>query len=47
MKYLQIKRKEIQEPTMVAKLGSKMIDHTMTALEAISGVSGKNASRNA
>ena len=31
---------------MSAKLSSRLIDHMMTSLEAIAGMSGKNATRN-
>jgi hypothetical protein len=46
VKYLKIKRKEVDEPTMTAKLSIRIIDHAMTALEAISGVSGDHSLRN-
>ncbi len=46
VKYLKIKRKEVEEPTMSAKLTIRLFDHIMTALEIISGVSGKNTLRN-
>ena len=46
VKYLRIKRKEAQEPTMVAKSANRLIDHMMTTLELINGVSGKNTTRN-
>ena len=37
VKYLKVKRKEIQEPSMSAKLSNRLIDHTMVCLEAIVG----------
>ena len=46
VKYLKIKRKEIEEPTMSAKLTNRLIDHTMSYLEAIVGVAGKHTLRN-
>ncbi len=46
VKYLNIKRKEVEEPTMTAKLSIRIVDHAMTALEVISGVSGDHSLRN-
>jgi hypothetical protein len=43
---LNIKRKEVEEPTMTAKLSIRIVDHAMTALEVISGVSGDHSLRN-
>lgn len=45
MKYLNIKRKEAEEPTMTAKLANRLLDHLMTALESVIGVQGDNAIR--
>lgn len=42
VKFLKVKRKEAEEPTMSAKLSNRLIDHSMTCLEAIIGVSGDN-----
>jgi hypothetical protein len=44
--YLNVKRKEIEEPTMSAKLSNRLIDHTMSCLEAIAGVNGNHYMRN-
>lgn len=46
VKYLKIKRKEIEEPTASAKLTNRLIDNVMSTLEAISGVGGKHTLRN-
>ena len=46
MKYLKVKRKEIEEPTMSAKLSNRLIDHTMSAFETIVGINGKHFMRN-
>lgn len=46
VKYLKIKRKEIEEPTASAKLTNRLIDHVMSSLEVIVGKSGKNELRN-
>lgn len=46
IKLLKVKRKEQEEPSMNAKLSSRLIDHTMVCLEAIAGVSGGNYLRN-
>jgi sodium/hydrogen exchanger-like protein 3 len=45
VRYLKIKRKETEEPTMSAKLTNRLIDHLMSSFEAISGVSGDHALR--
>ena len=42
VKYFKIKRKEIEEPTMSAKLTNRLIDHVMSCLEDIAGVNGKH-----
>lgn len=43
--YLKIKKKEIEEPTMSAKLTNRLIDHLMSGFEYITGVAGKNTFR--
>ena len=45
VKYLKIKRKEIEEPTLSAEMSNRLIDHTMTFLEEIIGVSGNHSLR--
>ncbi|RNA14047.1 putative Na(+) H(+) antiporter nhx-9 isoform X1, partial [Brachionus plicatilis] len=45
VKYFKIKRKEIEEPTMSAKLTNRLIDHIMSCLEDIAGVNGKHSLR--
>ncbi|CAF0750538.1 unnamed protein product [Brachionus calyciflorus] len=45
VKYFKIKRKEIEEPTMSAKLTNRLIDHIMSCLEDIAGVAGKHSLR--
>lgn len=42
VKYFKVKRKEIEEPTMSAKLTNRLIDHVMSCLEDIAGVNGKH-----
>ena len=42
VKFLKVKRKEVEEPTMSAKLANRLIDHAMTCLEGVVGVSGDN-----
>lgn len=42
VKLLNVKKKEVEQPTMSAKLSNRLIDHTMTCLEGIVGVSGGN-----
>jgi hypothetical protein len=46
VKYLKIKRKEVEEPTMSAKLTNRLIDHLMSSLEGVVGVAGKHTLRN-
>ena len=46
VRFLKVKRKEIEEPTMSAKLSNRLIDHTMSGLESIIGINGKNFLRN-
>lgn len=46
VKYLKIKKKETEEPTASAKLTNRLIDHVMSSLEVITGISGKNELRN-
>jgi sodium/hydrogen exchanger-like protein 3 len=45
VKYFKVKKKEEQEPTMSAKLTSRLIDHVMSCLEDIAGIAGKNSLR--
>ena len=45
VKFLKVKRKEVEEPTMGAKLTNRLIDHVMSSLEIISGVAGKHVYR--
>ena len=42
VKFFKIKRKNIEEPTMSAKLTNRLIDHVMSCLEDIAGVSGSH-----
>ncbi|CAF4008609.1 unnamed protein product [Rotaria magnacalcarata] len=45
VKCLNVRRKQIEEPTMSAKLTNRMMDHVMTCLEEISGSGGSNSLR--
>jgi hypothetical protein len=45
VKYLRIKKKEEEEPTMSAKLTNRLIDHVMSAFEDITGVAGQHSLR--
>jgi len=45
VKCLNVRRKQIEEPTMSAKLTNRMMDHVMTRLEEISGSGGSNSLR--
>ncbi|CAF1098206.1 unnamed protein product, partial [Didymodactylos carnosus] len=45
VKLLNVRRKQIEEPTMSAKLTNRMMDHVMTCLEEISGSGGSNSLR--
>ncbi|CAF3848202.1 unnamed protein product, partial [Rotaria sordida] len=45
VKLLNVRRKQVEEPTMSAKLTNRMIDHVMTCLEEISGSGGSNSLR--
>lgn len=45
VKYFKIKRKDVEEPTMSAKLTNRLIDHVMSCLEDIAGVNGKHSLR--
>ncbi|CAF3308830.1 unnamed protein product [Rotaria socialis] len=45
VKLLNVRRKQVEEPTMSAKLTSRMMDHVMTCLEEISGSGGNNSLR--
>jgi solute carrier family 9 (sodium/hydrogen exchanger), member 3 len=46
VQWLNIKRKEEEEPTMSAKLTNRLIDHVMSAFEELTGVAGKHKLRN-
>ncbi|UJR27571.1 hypothetical protein I4U23_008852 [Adineta vaga] len=46
VKLLNVRRKHIEEPTMSATLTNRMMDHVMTCLEDITGISGANSLRN-
>ena len=46
VKYLKIKRKEAEEPTLKAEITNRLVDHTMTFLESVVGVSGNHTLRN-
>ncbi|CAF1186943.1 unnamed protein product [Adineta ricciae] len=43
---LNVRRKQIEEPTMSATLTNRMMDHIMTCLEDIAGITGANSLRN-
>lgn len=45
VKYLKIKKQEVEEPTMSAKLTNRLIDHVMSVFEDIAGVAGKHVLR--
>ncbi|UJR21456.1 hypothetical protein I4U23_024541 [Adineta vaga] len=45
VKLLNVRRKQIEEPTMSAKLTNRMMDHVMTCLEEISGSGGSHSLR--
>ncbi|CAF4253836.1 unnamed protein product, partial [Rotaria sp. Silwood2] len=45
VKLLNVRRKQVEEPTMSAKLTNRMMDHVMTCLEEISGSGGSNSLR--
>jgi len=45
VKYFNVKRKEEEEPTMSAKLTNRLVDHTMTFLEDVIGVTGNHSLR--
>ena len=45
VQFLRVKRKETEEPTMSATLAKRVLDHTMSLLEDILGVQGKNSLR--
>lgn len=45
VKYFEIKCKEFEEPTMIAKLSNRMVDYIMSCLEDLSGISGKHSLR--
>ncbi|CAF4199707.1 unnamed protein product, partial [Rotaria magnacalcarata] len=45
VKLLNVRRKQVEEPTMSAKLTNRMMDHVMTCLEEISGSGGNNSLR--
>ncbi|CAF1162501.1 unnamed protein product [Rotaria magnacalcarata] len=46
VKLLNVRRKQIEEPTMSATLTNRMMDHVMTCLEDIAGITGANSLRN-
>ncbi|CAF3363966.1 unnamed protein product [Rotaria sp. Silwood1] len=46
VKLLNVRRKQIEEPTMSATLTNRMMDHVMTCLEDMVGVTGANSLRN-
>ncbi|CAF1449675.1 unnamed protein product [Adineta steineri] len=46
VKLLNVRRKQIEEPTMSATLTHRMMDHVMTCLEDVAGISGANSFRN-
>ncbi|CAF0803356.1 unnamed protein product [Adineta ricciae] len=43
---LNVRRKQMEEPTMSATLTNRMMDHIMTCLEDIAGINGANSLRN-
>ncbi|CAF0800571.1 unnamed protein product [Rotaria sordida] len=46
VKLLNVRRKQIEEPTMSATLTNRMMDHVMTCLEDVAGIAGANSLRN-
>jgi len=45
VKLFKVKIKEEETPTMSAKLTNRLVDHIMSCLEEIAGVSGKHSLR--